>query len=169
MAKENIPGYDADIHSGKIGLVLTTREYAQVPHLGIYRLNEKENRSWIYHSPLCREGSWIYIWKNGTGCKDKVLVRINFGSILILREDVWHGGLIGGVGNVRLHGAIIANEHILSTKLLKYGSRTLKSSFSGMKVDYRTSVDLLNKSKTDTIKDIVPFTKETLIFDNNYY
>ena len=68
-----------------------------------------------------------------------------------------------------LHGAIIANEHILSTKLLKYGSQNLKRAFSGMKVDYSTSVDLLNKSKTDAIKDIIPFMKETLIFDNNYY
>ena len=86
-----------------------------------------------------------------------VLVKIPFGSILILREDVWHGGLIGGVGNVRLHGAIIANEHILSTKNLKYGMQNIKREFSGMKVDYSTSVDLLNKSKTDAIKDIIPF------------
>ena len=35
-------------------------------------------------------------------------MKIPFGSILILIEDVWHGGLSGGVGNVRLHGAIIA-------------------------------------------------------------
>ena len=70
---------------------------------------------------------------------------------------------------MRLHGAIIANEHILSTKNLKYGMQNIKREFSGMKVDYSTSVDLLNKSKTDAIKDIIPFMKETLIFDNNYY
>ena len=64
---------------------------------------------------------------------------------------------------------IIANEHILSTTLVKYGLWTLKRVFSGMKVDYSTSVDLLNKSKTDCIKDIVPFVKETLVFDNSYY
>ena len=78
-----------------------------------------------------------------------MLVKITFGSILILREDVWHGGLIGGIGNVRLHNAIIANEHILSTKLLKYGSRNIKRELSGMKVDYSSSVDLMRKSKTE--------------------
>ena len=169
MAKENIPGYDMDTHSDKIGVVLTTREYVQVPYLAIDRLNEKENRSWIYHSPLYYEGSWIYIWKNGKGCKDKVLVKIPFGSVLILREDVCHRVLIGGVGNVRLHGTIIANEHLLSTTLLKYGSRNLKRAFTGTKVDYSTSVDLLNEIKTDAIKDIIPFMKEKLVFDNNYY
>ena len=96
-------------------------------------------------------------------------MKISFGSILILREDVWHGGLIGVVGNVNLHASIIANEHILSTKILKYGSWNLKWAFSGMKVDYSTSVDLMSKSKTDTIKDIIPFMKEILVFDNNYY
>ena len=70
---------------------------------------------------------------------------------------------------MRLHGAIIANEHILSTKLLKYGLWNLKRAFSGMKLDYSTSVDLLDKSKTDDIKDIIPFMKEALILDNNYY
>ena len=88
---------------------------------------------------------------------------------MILREDVWHGVLIEGVGNVRLHGAIISNEHVLSTKILKYGMRNLKREFSRIRVDYSTGVDLLNKSKTDAIKEIIPFMKETLFFDNNYY
>ena len=70
---------------------------------------------------------------------------------------------------MRLHGAIIANEHILSTTLLKYGLWTLRRALSRIKVDYSTSVDLLNKSKADTIKDVIPFMKETLILDNNYY
>ena len=35
---------------------------------------------------------------------------------------------------MRLHGTIIANEHILSTKILKYGSRDLKNKVCGMKV-----------------------------------
>ena len=70
---------------------------------------------------------------------------------------------------MRLHGVIIANKHILSTKFLKYRSQSLKIAFPRTKVDYRNSADLLNKSKTDAIKDIIPVTKENLIFDNNYY
>ena len=50
---------------------------------------------------------------------------------------------------MRLHGAIIANEHILSTNFLRYGSWNLKRELSRMKVYYSSSVDLLNKSKTE--------------------
>ena len=70
---------------------------------------------------------------------------------------------------MRLHVAIVANEHILSRKFLKYGMWTLKRVFSVMKVDYSTSVGLMNKSKTDDIKDIIPFMKEKIFFENNYY
>ena len=167
--KKNVPGYDADTHAEKIGVVLTMRDYVQVPHLDIDHLSEKDNHSWVYPYPLCHEGSRIYILRNVMGCKAEFLVKIPFRSILILREDVWHGGLIGGIGNVRLHSAIIANKHILSTKLLKYGSWNLKRAFSGMKLDYSSSVDLLRKSKTYAIKDIIPFMTKKLILDNNYY
>ena len=85
VVKENIPGYNADTHSVKLSVVLSTIDYVQVPQFDVYRLNEKNNCSWIYHPPLCYEGSWIYIWRNGTGCKDKVLVKIPCGSIVIKR------------------------------------------------------------------------------------
>ena len=52
VAKENLAGYDADKHSEKIGVVLPTRDYVQVPHLDMDRLNERENLSWIYHPPV---------------------------------------------------------------------------------------------------------------------
>ena len=51
VVEENIPEYNPDTHSEKIGVVLTMRDYVQALHLDIYRLNEKENLSWIYHSP----------------------------------------------------------------------------------------------------------------------
>ena len=57
VVKENIHDYNPDTHSDKIGVVLTTRDYVQVSHLEKDRLNEKDNLSWIYHSPLCHEGS----------------------------------------------------------------------------------------------------------------
>ena len=60
---------------------------------------------------------------------------------------------------MRLHGAIIENEYILSTEFLKYGSRTIKRAVSGMKVDCSTSIDLLSKSNTDAMKDIIPCMK----------
>ena len=41
VTKENIPEYNPDTHPDKIAVVLTTRDYVQVPHLDIDRLNEK--------------------------------------------------------------------------------------------------------------------------------
>ena len=41
-----------------------------------------------------------------------------FGSVLILREDVLHGGLTIGIVNVCLNCAIIGHERVLSTNRL---------------------------------------------------
>ena len=38
-----------------------------------------------------------------------------------------------------------------------------------MEVDKASSVDLLSKNKTDTIKDVIKCMKETTIFDNSSY
>ena len=54
------------------------------------------DRSWIYHAPLCHSGSYIYVWKSGNGDMERKLIKIPFGSCLILRDNVWHGGIIGG-------------------------------------------------------------------------
>ena len=88
----------------------------------------------MYHSPLCHEGSWIYIWKDGEGSIERVPVKIPFGRVLILQADVWNGDIIGGTGNVRFHGGIIARMNQISTDKPVYGFGNLKIFFSGMEV-----------------------------------
>ena len=44
----------------------------------------------------------------------KTLVHIPLGSFLVFCEDVWHGGIVGGEGNVRVHSEIL--RHGLSSQ-----------------------------------------------------
>ena len=54
--------------------------------------------------PLFSAVSYLYIWDDDG--KRKKLVWIPLGSFLVLRDDLWHGGLCGGAGNVWVHGGI---------------------------------------------------------------
>ena len=38
-------------------------------------------------------------------------MNIPFGSMLVVRSDLWHGEILGGKGNMRLHAAIIVHEY----------------------------------------------------------
>ena len=138
-----------------------------MPHLDIDRSGGMA--SWIFHSPLCHEGSWIYIWADGKGGKEKKLVKIPFGSVLVLRDDVWHGGVIGGRGNVHFHGAIIASEDLNSASKLRNDAFYIKQTYAGMEVDYNESINLLNDEKTDKIQDIVSYMKDTSVLDESFY
>ena len=104
---------------------------------------------------------------------NRELVKIPFGSCLILRDDVWHGGIVGGVGNIRFHGAIVAKGDAASTDRLAYGTdEKLKDVFSelvGKEVDYAATRDLLPAKETQEIEDLVQFQRETLIFDEIFY
>ena len=51
---------------------------------------------------------------------DKQLIWIPLGSFLVLCNDVWHGGLCGGKGNIRVHGSIFVSVTIETTKRLTY-------------------------------------------------
>ena len=56
--------------------------------------------------PTCKHGMYLYIWDVDAPGLKKTLLHIPFGSFLVLRDDVWHGGIIGGEGNIRVHGGI---------------------------------------------------------------
>jgi hypothetical protein len=47
------------------------------------------NYSWTAHMPITKEGSWITLW---FGVGKGYTVKIPFGTILLLRSDVIHGG-----------------------------------------------------------------------------
>ena len=38
------------------------------------------------------------------------MIHIPFGSMIVVRSDVWHGGILGVKGNMRFHAAIIVHE-----------------------------------------------------------
>ena len=75
-------------------------------------------------------------------------MKIPFGCILVLRDDVYHGGIIGGPGNVWLHGAIIASEHLDSSSGAKYPPGCNMNIFRGIEVDYNETINLLNEENT---------------------
>ena len=56
---DNLPGFNPDKYVDKVGVVLTVEDYIQIPHLDVDV--KSMDRSWIYHSPLCHSGAYIYI------------------------------------------------------------------------------------------------------------
>ena len=100
----------------KFGLAMMVQDWVQAPHLDC--VVTPNNHSWIFHVPLCTSGSYLYIW-NQDG-NDKKLVWIPLGSFLVLRDDVWHGGLCGGTGNLRVHGGIFDTLALETTTKLTY-------------------------------------------------
>ena len=168
---DNLPGFNPDKYVDKVGTVLTVDDYIQIPHLDA---NVKSmDRSWIYHAPLCHSGSYIYVWKSGNGDMERKLIKIPFGSCLILRDDVWHGGIVGGKGNIRLHGGVFEAGDAASTNHLVYGTdgnvEEVFSSLKGMEVNYGDSINLLPEQQTKDIKDIIKFQLDTCIFDELFY
>ena len=39
--------------------------------------------------------------------RERELLYIRFGSMLVLHGNVWHGGIVGSLGSVRFHAAIL--------------------------------------------------------------
>ena len=98
----------------KFGLVMTVQDWVQELHQDCEVT--PGNHSWIFHVPLCTSGSYLYIW--GEDSKEKKLVWIPLGSFLVFRDDVWHGALRGGVGNLWVHGGIFNSIAIETTTKL---------------------------------------------------
>ena len=79
--------------------------------------------------PINENGSYIYIWDVTDPLElKKTLVHIPLGSFLVLREDVWHSGIVGGEGNVRVHGGIFEPYAFNTTGLLRYPPATKEGS-----------------------------------------
>ena len=49
------------------------------------------------------------------------MIHIPFGSMLVARSDVWHGGILGGKGNIRFHATMTVHEDSKDTDELVYG------------------------------------------------
>ena len=98
--------------------------------------------------------------------------KIPFGSCLILRDDVWYGGIVGRKGNIRLDGGVFEAGDAASTNHLVYGIdenvEEVFSSLKGMEVNYGDSINLLPEQQTKDIKDIIKFQLDTCIFDKTF-
>ena len=71
----------------------------------------------------------------------------------MLRNDVWHGGLCGGEGNIRVHGSIFDSVAIETTHRLTSPNSSDLASFKrthnfiynkkGTSVEYNNAIDFL--------------------------
>ena len=99
------------------------------------------------------------------------MIHIPFGSMLVVRSDVWHGGILGGKGNMRFHAAIIVHEDSKEKDELVYGCDNVvaKTTFDNLKVDYKEAKNLLGLRITETLPQMVKYLKENHIFPQSYY
>ena len=117
--------------------------------------------------PINEDGSYIYIWdvSDPLGLK-KTLVHIPLGSFLVLRKDVWHSGIIGGEGNVRVHGGIFEPYACSTTSLLIYPPATeegtnlkaYKKEFDAVhnkdQIDYENAVTMVSPKQAEDLKQM---------------
>ena len=146
----------------KFGLVATVADYVQMPHQDC-ECNENNIHSWIFHVPICARGSYIYIWDVEN--MHKTLVHIPLGSFLVLCEDVWHGGIVGGEGNVRVHGGIFEAWAFQSASKLTYppanqgeSLRNYKRSFdlvhNDQPIDYEEAISMVSENQLEQLEQM---------------
>ena len=153
----------------KIAILMTYKDYVQTPHLEI---NHFICYSYIIHVPLCVSGSWMYVWERGDGWNgNKEMVHIPFGSLLVLRNDIWHGGVVGGKGNLTFHAAIIHKNDMTSTEQLVYDLPSGKASktFEKLKVNYDEDTCFLPPTVMTSLLQMTKYLLEHLPFPPAYF
>lgn len=80
-------------------IVVTDKPCPQLAHLDYAEHFAPD--TWLVHIPLQRDGSMVSLFDETN--KLHRYVYVPFGSYLAIRSDVWHSGLYGNPGNVRLH------------------------------------------------------------------
>ena len=99
------------------------------------------------------------------------MVHIPFGSLLVLRNDVWHGGVVGGKGNLRFHVAIIHKPDMTSTEQLVYDLPSGKASktFEKLKVNYDEDKCFLPPTVMTSLPQMTKYLLEHLPFFPAYF
>lgn len=91
-------------------IILTDNPGIHEPHCDeYYHENEKEDWGQSFHVSLFPEGSYIFRYYHKLNCIQKV--HINFGYLLLTRNDVCNGGFAVTKGKLRLHGSFHSNSH----------------------------------------------------------
>ena len=171
--KTQIPAFatNKNLYTEKVGVVMTYQDYVQSPHQDI-DYDENGPHSFIIHVPLCERGAWIYLWQLGGGVNlNHDMIHIPCGSLLVLRDDVWHGGIVGGKGNIRFHAAILVRDNIAVKEHLIYecGPDKAKSTFGSLQVKYGNAKCLLSPSKMEGLPTLLDYLKKHAHFPKSYY
>ena len=83
----------------------------------------------------------------------------------MLREDVWHSGIVGGEGNVRVHGGIFEAWAFNTTSLLTYppvskdqvpNLKAYKKGFDAVHnkdpIDYKNAITMVSDTQAQQLK-----------------
>ena len=97
----------------------------------------------------------------------------------MLRDDVWHGGLCGCAGNVRVHGGIFDSIAIETTGTLTYPPGTSLAQYKnlhnathnkkGSSVDYKNSINLVGKTTSEQMSKMVENIIISFATPNGFY
>ena len=90
-----------------------------MPHIDRKVNTRKKKRlpTWIIMIPIMKEGSWLYVYDQKFDYK---LLRIPLGGYLVIRDDLYHGGFCGSVGNVRIQITLIPEDQIDEFRYLNH-------------------------------------------------
>ena len=81
------------------------------------------------------------------------MIHILFGSMLVLRSNVCHGGIVVGKCNLRFHAAIMIHDDMLDTDKLAYdcSPSDTKKHFDGLKVEYDKAKNVFHPETMRTL------------------
>ena len=92
---------------------------------------------------------------------------------------MWHGGLCGGAGNVRVHGGIFDSMAIESTGTLTYPPSTSLTNYikghnsmhnkRGSSVDYENLINLVGKDTSEQMSKMVENIIVSFATPNGFY
>ena len=134
-----------------------------MPHIDHSVKTRKKKRlpAWIIMIPIMKEGSWLYVYDQKFDYK---LLRIPLGGYLVIRDDLYHGGFCGSVGNVRIQITLIPEDQIDEFRYLNHVGHkiaTEKGFYNPKPINYNDSVyifdddvkEKLKAQKTDLAED----------------
>ena len=134
-----------------------------MPHID-HKVNTRKKKrrpAWIIMIPIMKEGSWLYVYDQKFDYK---LLRIPLGGYLVIRDDLYHGGFCGSVGNVRIQITLIPEDQIDEFRYLNHVGHKIaneKGFYNPKPIDYNDSVvifgddvkEKLKAQKTDLAQD----------------
>ena len=120
--------------------------------------------------PLFEAGSHLFIYNDNL--TDKRLIHILFGSCIMLRSDVIHGGCCGGHGNTRLQISFIRHHMIENYRELGHINSDIcraKGFYHPPEVTYNHVEELLGVELNNTLARYPSTIKEKCFMGGNMF